>query len=78
MPRANPKAYFPGSTGRISYRKVDKIAQSWRQHRPYFDTWGEAHVFVVTSAEQALKKAQIQLNIAIKHHLKVTAMKEPK
>lgn len=78
MARANPKAYFPGHTGRISYRKVDKTAQMWRKHRPYFDTWTEAHDFMLADAENELKKAQAQLNRAINHHLKVAVMKEPK
>jgi hypothetical protein len=78
MARANPKAYFPGPIARISYRKVDKTAQMWRKHRPYFDTWKEAHDHMLADAEGDLKKAQTQLNRAINHHLKVAAMKEPK
>lgn len=78
MPKANPKAYFPGCIAQISYKKVGKLDQSWRQHRPYFDTWSEAHDFMLTRSEQDLKKAQAQLNSAISHHLKVTAMEEPK
>ena len=78
MARANPKAYFPAPTARISYRKVDKTAQMWRKHRPYFDTWSEAHDHMLAEAEANLKKAQAQLNWAINQHLKVAAMKEPK
>jgi hypothetical protein len=78
MAKANPKAYFPGCVGRISYRKVCKTDQMWRKHRPYFDTWKEAHDFMLVAAEEDLKKAQVQLNRTINHHLKVAAMKDPK
>jgi hypothetical protein len=78
MAKANPKAYFPGSIAQISYRKVDKTALTWRQHRPFFDTWKEAHDHMLFEAEKHLKQAQARLNSAINHHLKVAAMKEPK
>ncbi|WP_371767526.1 hypothetical protein [Massilia sp.] len=77
MPRANPKAYFPGPLAKISYRKVDKTAQMWRKHRPYFDTWREAHDHMLAESEKDLKQAQAKLNHAINHHLKVIALKEP-
>lgn len=77
MPRANPKAYFPGPLAKISYRKVDKAAQMWRKHWPYFDTWSEAYAHLLAEAEKELRQAQAKLNSAINHHLKVVAMKEP-
>jgi hypothetical protein len=77
MAKANPKAYFPGCIAQINYRKVDKTALMWQKHRPFFDTWREAHDHMKAEAERDLKKAQAQLNSAINHHLKVLAMKEP-
>lgn len=77
MAKANPKAYFPNPIARISYRKVGKTDQMWRKHRPYFETWREAHDHMVAEAEKDLKQAQAKLNSAINHHLKVVAMKEP-
>lgn len=78
MAKANPKAYFPQPIAKINYRKVGKTDLMWRQHRPFFDTWKEAHEHMVFEAEKDLKQAQSRLNSAINHHLKVAAMKEPK
>ena len=77
MAKANPKAYFPGYIAQISYRKVDRTAQMWRAHWPYFDTWKEAHDFMLERARAQLKKAQAELASARRHLDKVEAMKEP-
>jgi hypothetical protein len=77
MAKANPKAYFPGYIAQISYRKVDRTAQAWRAHRPYFDTWKEAHDFMLERARARLKKSQAEIASAKRHLGKVEAMKEP-
>ena len=82
MAKANPKAWFPGSDARMSYKSVDKHARSLAvalpDYRPYFDTWREAHKWMVARADRRLKKAQDELKSAATHHAKVRAMAEPK
>jgi hypothetical protein len=78
MANANPKAWFTSQIAVITYRSVDKWAESWRAHRPYFPTWKEAHDWMLAKAADRLKRAQAELKSATAHHAKVQAMEEPK
>lgn len=77
MAKANPKAWFPGCTARISYKAVDKWARNFAHIHPWFDTWGEAHAYLLQQADARLKKAQAELKSATSHRAKVAAMVEP-
>jgi len=77
MPKANPKAWFPAFTARITFKKVDKWADYQAHLRPYFPTWKEAHDWMLEKAAIRLKKAKAELKSATSHHMKVSAMKEP-
>lgn len=78
MPKANPKAWFTSPLAKITYKSVDKWAENWRTHRPYFQTWKEAHDWMLTKADDRLKKAQAELKSATMHRMKLKAMEEPK
>jgi hypothetical protein len=79
MAKANPKAWFPNpyDARPISYRSVDKWARYNEQFKPFFDTWKEAHAWMMAKADKRLKKAQSELKSATAHHAKVKAMTEP-
>lgn len=78
MAKANPKAWFPnGYMARMSYKSVGKHERAWSNTRPYFDTWAEAHGWMLAVAEKRLKRAQADLKSATRYHAKVKAMSEP-
>lgn len=79
MAKANPKAYFPGHIASISYKKVDAWARRQEKYQPYFDTWAEAHQYMVTRAEENLKRRESEFSSAKRHLAKVRIMspKEP-
>lgn len=76
MAKANPKAYFPGCIAQISYKKVDAWAKRQEKYKPYFDTWAEAHKFMMVSAEEDLKRKKRDYESAQRHLAKVMAMIE--
>lgn len=77
MAKANPKAWFPARTARISYKSVDKWARNFAHISPWFDTWREAHGHMIKKADERLKKASAEFKSATAHRAKVLAMKEP-
>lgn len=77
MPKANPKAWFTSPIAKITFRKVDKWAQYNAKIRPYFPSWGDAHRWMLTKAEERLKRAKSELESAIKHLQKIRTMEEP-
>lgn len=78
MPKANPKAWFPGQIAKINYRSVDKWALRMQHLKPYFPTWKEAHDWMLARADEQLKRAQKELKSATAHRMKVKAMEDPK
>lgn len=77
MPKANPKAWFTSPLAKITYRSVDKWAHYNSKFRPYFDTWKEAHEWMIAKADDRLKRATAELKSATAHHAKVKALTEP-
>lgn len=77
MPKANPKAWFTSPLAKITYRSVDKWAVYQARFRPYFDTWQEAHDWMLERATERLKKAQAELKSATAHLAKIKELKEP-
>lgn len=76
MKKAERK-YFPSYTAAISYRKVDKYAEQWKEHRPFFDTWKEAHDYMVEKAMKTIEKLSRQLASEVRHLAKVQKMVNP-
>ena len=72
-----PMAYFPGCVAIIYYRKVDKWAKAWEKHHPFFETWQEAHSYMLEEAKKKKAFAEKELASAIRHLKKVEAMQEP-
>lgn len=77
MTKALPKAYFPGSVAKISYRKVDKWAVAWKAHWPYFDTWEEAHAYMLDKATKHANRAKKEAAAAERHLKRVMEMEKP-
>ena len=71
----NPKAYFPGHTAQISYRKVDKWAVTFKQ--TYFDTWEGAHAYMLENAKRDVERAKRGVVSAERHLKRVMAMAKP-
>jgi len=74
MTQPNPKKWFTSPIAKISCRKVDKWAERMRQHRPYFDTWEEAHQWMLVKAKQDLEAAKKRFASAERHLKKVQQM----
>ncbi len=77
MAKANPKAFFPGVVATISYKKVDAYAQRQASFKPFFDTWEEAHQFMLDRAMKKLELASRELERHRKRLASVLAMKPP-
>lgn len=77
MPKANPKAWFTSRIARISFKKVDKWALYHSKFYPYFDTWQEAHDWMLAKADERLKRATAELDSATRHRMKLKAMEKP-
>lgn len=77
MARANPKAWFTSPIAKITYRPVDKYARYQERWRPFFDTWSEAHKWMMARATERLTKAQAEMKSATAHLNKIKAMTEP-
>ena len=77
MGKANPKAWFPGWTARISYKSVDKFARQQERFKPFFPSWREAHAWMLKRADDRVAKAKAELKSATAHLAKVKAMRNP-
>jgi len=76
MAKANPKKWFPGYIAKIYFRKVDAWAKRRKQYQPYFDTWEEAHNYMLEKAKEDLAKSKKALASAERHLKKVQSMKQ--
>lgn len=75
--KACPKKYFPQPVAKINFRKMDQWAEKRKEFAPYFDSWQEAHAYMLTRAETALKRARRKVESAKRHLVKVQAMTPP-
>ncbi|GIK44745.1 MAG: hypothetical protein K8L99_32810 [Anaerolineae bacterium] len=75
MPKqSSPMAYFPQGIAKISYKKVDAWAERQKTTWPFFETWEEAHAFMVERAKKDIKKAERELASSKRHLASVLAM----
>lgn len=85
MAKKLPKKWFPNSyIVSLRERKVDKWAEHFKEHRPYFDTWQDAHQWMVSNGEarideakKNLERAKKELKSAERYLEKTQAMQEP-
>lgn len=77
MAKANPKAWFTSPIAKITYRSVDKQAQTQARFRPYFTTWHGAHGWMLAKARDQVRRLERELASAKRHLSKVEAMTEP-
>jgi hypothetical protein len=75
MKQPLPKKYFPGCIAVIYYRKEDGYAVQMRKHFPYFDTWKEAHEYMLDKAEKKVNQMERDLASAKRHLARVQSMK---
>jgi biotin-(acetyl-CoA carboxylase) ligase len=75
-----PMKWFPQCIAQIRFRKVDKWAEQFARNgiTPYFDTWEEAHAYMLQKAITAETKATKALASAKRHLERVKALKKPK
>lgn len=78
MAKKLPLAYFPGCIAAIYKRKVDRHAEAWKIHSPFFETWLEAHGYMLNKARTAVARLEKDLASAKRHLAKVEKMEEPK
>lgn len=67
-------AYFPQCIAKISCKKVGDWAERQKATWPFFDTWEDAHAFMVERARKNLKKAERELASSKRHLASVLAM----
>jgi len=77
MARANPKAWFTSPIAKITYKSVDAHARYQERWRPFFETWAEAHAWMLEKAKAKLVEADREAKRARRFLEKVQAMKEP-
>lgn len=77
MAKANPKAWFTSPIAKISYKSVDKFSMSWKAIRPYFDTWKEAHDYMVEKAKTSIARYERDAASARRHLAKLQSMSDP-
>lgn len=79
MAKALPKKYFPGWNAKIYLSKVDRWAEMHAKNgvRPYFDTWKEAHDYMVDRATRKVVRLEKELAAEKRHLAKVQGMTEP-
>lgn len=74
-----PRKWIAGPLAQIKLRPVDKWVEY--QHRsgfrPYFDTWVEAHAWLVEKANRDLAMAKRTHEAAVRHQQRVQAMQPP-
>ncbi len=61
----------------IKFKKTDVNSHAFRSAVPYFDSWAEAHAYLLVCATTRLKKAKAELPAAKRSMEKVAGMKEP-
>ena len=67
------KWWFPnGYIATMSFRKPDRYDAAFK--RVCFDTWQEAHAYMLERAKLRLKRADAELRSAMRHAGKVAAM----
>ncbi|MBS0200480.1 MAG: hypothetical protein JSR70_08525 [Proteobacteria bacterium] len=70
--------WFPSDHGRsIKLKKVDKWAKMHADFCPYFDTWEEAHAWLVKRATDRMASAVREIPKAHQHLEVVRAMTPP-
>jgi hypothetical protein len=74
-----PLKWFPQCTAQIRLRKVDKWAEQFARNgiSPYFDTWEEAHDYMMQKAITAEARAIKEVASAKRHLARVQALKKP-
>jgi hypothetical protein len=77
MTAPNPRAFFPWPIAKISCKKVGVWEERQRSYRPYFDTWAEAHAYMLAQAMLKAQGAERALKSAKRHLANVRAM-QPK
>lgn len=77
MAKANPKAWFTSPIAKISYRSVDKWAERQAVYRPYFNTWREAHDWMVRRAQDEVIKFEKRAETYRRQLAKLNAMTDP-
>jgi hypothetical protein len=77
MAKANPKAWFVSCIAKIYYRPVDKWAVQRRAYEPYFDTWQEAHNWMIKRAVGKIAQYEKSLQSLRRHLAKLQSMKDP-
>ena len=70
--------YFAGCIAKIYYRKVDKWAEMHARNgiEHYFDTWKEAHDFMIADAKKNIEHLERDLKSEKRHLEKVLKMEE--
>lgn len=70
--------WFPSNYGKaIKLKKVDKWAKMQAEFCPYFDTWEEAHAWLVKRATERMASAVRELPKAYQHLEDVRRMIPP-
>lgn len=75
-----PLAWFPNRyMATIRRRKVDRHAMSYaaRGIQPYFDTWDEAHRWLIDKVGKDLEKASKEVESQRKRFMRVVALTAP-
>lgn len=81
-----PRKWFPSPyIVSLRERKVDRWAERSKEHQPYFETWRDAHQWMIQNgmtrideAKRNLERAKKALASAERYLNKVKAMQEPK
>ena len=75
MPAKLPQKWFPSDwSATIKLKKVDRWAESFKAHTPYFDSWEEAHAWQMQRAVTRLDRARKELKSAERHAAKVAQL----
>lgn len=73
-----PAAWFPNPyMGTIRRLKVDRFAPVHPSLYPYFDTWAEAHEWLVDKAKKDLEKSSRELESNRKRLMRALEMTDP-
>jgi hypothetical protein len=76
--KAKPKKYVPScSLAKIAHRKLSAWEERDPVRHPAFDTWGEAHNYMIQRAETKAKRAMKELAYAQSKLLAVCKMGKP-
>ena len=77
--KKSPMKYVAGYIAKIYYRKYGKWEQYCERNgtEHYFDTWKEAHDFMITDTKKKIERAERDLASHKRHLAKVLKMEEP-